>query len=63
MIGLPRPLDVQAVGRIYARLSERAGLSPFSGHSARVGATQDMTRAGYSLAAKKTPVGSSKTAQ
>lgn len=51
--GLARPLDVQAVGRIYARLAERAGFgkNAFSGHSARVGATVDMTRANFDLPA------------
>lgn len=48
----PMPLSVREVGRIMERLRVRVGSEKaWSGHSARVGATQDMTRAGIDLAA------------
>lgn len=46
-----RPLAVREVSRIFARVSERAGIDgTLSGHSARVGGAQDMTFAEMSLA-------------
>ena len=47
-----RPLSVRAAGDIYERIRRRVGSEKLlSGHSARVGATQDMTRAGMELPA------------
>lgn len=45
-----KPLNVRQVSRILERLVVRSGLDKqLSGHSSRVGAAQDMTRAGQSL--------------
>lgn len=47
-----RPLNVREAGRIFERLALKSGmLKPLSGHSARVGGAQDMTRAGMDLPA------------
>lgn len=47
-----RPLAVREVSRIFARAGIKAGADGrLSGHSARVGATQDMVRSGMELAA------------
>lgn len=46
----PRGLTEREVARVLERLARRAGLEPaFSGHSARVGAAQDMQLAGMTL--------------
>jgi integrase len=47
-----RPLSVREAGRIFERIRRRTG-SPklWSGHSGRVGGSQDMTRAGMELPA------------
>lgn len=48
----PAPLSVREVNRIMARVQARvANPKAWSGHSARVGAAQDMTRAGMDVAA------------
>lgn len=47
-----RPLAVREAARIFDRLGGRIGeAKPLSGHSARVGGAQDMTRAGMDLPA------------
>jgi len=47
-----RPLAVREASRIFERLAQRSGgAKALSGHSARVGAAQDMTRAGLDLPA------------
>ncbi|GEM_PF-1465375 len=47
-----RPLAVREVSRIFDRVARRIGVEkPLSGHSARVGGAQDMTRAGMGLPA------------
>ncbi|MCD9046862.1 tyrosine-type recombinase/integrase [Luteimonas sp. MHLX1A] len=51
-IDTTRPLNVREVSRIYERVSKKNEIAKaLSGHSARVGAAQDMTRAGMDLAA------------
>ena len=47
-----RPLAVREASRIFDRIARRVGSDKlFSGHSARVGGAQDMTRAGMDLPA------------
>lgn len=47
-----RPLAVREAARIFERVAHRAGTGkPLSGHSARVGGAQDMTRGGMDLPA------------
>lgn len=51
-IDTTRPLAVREVSRIFARAGIKAGADGrLSGHSARVGAAQDMVSAGMDLAA------------
>jgi len=51
-IDTTRRLNVREASRIFDRLASRSGLGKaLSGHSARVGAAQDMTRAGLDLPA------------
>lgn len=46
-----RPLNVREASRILARVGYRAGSEKtWTGHSGRVGSTQDLTRGGHSLA-------------
>ena len=49
-IDTTKPLNVREAGRIFDRLAIATGIGKaLSGHSARVGGAQDMTRAGESL--------------
>lgn len=51
-IDTTKKLNVREAGRIFQRLARKSGFDkPLSGHSARVGAAQDMTRAGMELPA------------
>lgn len=51
-LDMTNPLNVREAARIFERLAATYGIGkPLSGHSARVGAAQDMTRAGMTMPA------------
>lgn len=51
-LDLTKPLNVREAARIFKRVAATYGIQkPLSGHSARVGAAQDMTRAGMAMPA------------